>query len=98
MSQALLLQRTDSDEESIMETFHDLAQELRLPELDWDIIRYDGETLVEGRPRAETDVAACTRWARFLGLSAADVNPESLGRCWLGFNGPWTLEIVDRVR
>jgi hypothetical protein len=98
MSQAPLLQRTDSEEESIIETFHEIAQALRLPELDWDFIRYDGETLVEGRPKAETDVAACPRWARFLGMSAVRANPKSRRGCWLGVNGPWTLEIIAQVR
>jgi hypothetical protein len=98
MSQAPLLQHTDSDEESIMETFRDLAQALRLPELDWDFLHYDGEILALGRPRAETDISACTRWARFLGMSAAAANPENQGACWLGFNGPWTLEIIAKVR
>jgi hypothetical protein len=98
MSQAPLLQHTDSDEESIMETFHELAEALRLPELDWDVIHYDGEILVEGRPRAETDISACTRWARFLGMSATVANSAASGDCWLGFNGPWTLEIIAQVR
>jgi hypothetical protein len=98
MSQAPLLQHTESDEDSIIETFHEIAQVLRLPELDWDFVHYDGETLVEGHPRAETDIGACPRWARFLGMSAVGANPESRGDCWLGVNGPWTLEIIARVR
>ena len=98
MSQAPLLEHTDSDEESIMETFHDLAQELRLPELDWDVIHYDGEILVEGRPRAETDISACTRWASFLGMTATAATRGLRSECWLGFNGPWTLEIIAQVR
>ena len=98
MSQAPLLQRTDSDEESIMETFHDLAQVLRLPELNWDFIHYDGEILALGRPRSVSDVSACIRWARFLGMSETASNPGTGGDCWLGFNGPWTLEIIARVR
>ena len=98
MSHAQLLHNADSGDESIIETFHELAEELRLPELDWDIVYYDGETLVEGRPRAETDISACTRWAQFLGMSSTAANPESAGNCWLGFNGPWTLEIVAEVR
>jgi hypothetical protein len=98
MSHAPLMQYADSGEQSIIETFHELAEELRLPELDWDIVYYDGETLVEGRPRAEADVSACTRWARFLGMWSTAESPESSGTCWLGFNGPWTLEIVAEVR
>jgi hypothetical protein len=98
MSQAPLLQHTDSDEESIMETFHDLAEALRLPELDWDFIYYDGEVLAQGHPRSQSDIAACTRWARFLGMSATVAEADSRGECWLGFNGPWTLEIVAQVR
>jgi len=98
MSQAPLLQHTDSEEESIMETFHELAQELRLPELEWDFVHFDGETLVEGRPRAAGDVSACTRWARFLGMSPVGSGMESGDDCWLGVNGPWTLEIIAHVR
>ncbi len=81
-----------------METFHDLAQVLRLPELDWDFIHYDGEILALGRPRAESDLSACARWARFLGLSETASIPEIGDHCWLGYNGPWTLEIIARVR
>ena len=81
-----------------METFHDLAEVLRLPELDWDFIHYDGEVLALGRPRVESDLSACTRWARFLGMSETASNPETGGDSWLGFNGPWTLEIIARVR
>jgi hypothetical protein len=98
MSQAPLLQRSDSDEESIIETFHEIARALRLPDLEWDFVHNDGESLVEGRPKAETDVAACRRWARFLGMSAFGAAPESPCDCWLGFNGPWTLEIIAQVR
>jgi hypothetical protein len=94
MSQAALLQQVDSEEESIMATFHELAQVLRLPELDWDFVHYEGETLVEGHPRAETDISACPRWARFLGMAAQ----ESRRDTWFGFNGPWTLEIIAQVR
>jgi hypothetical protein len=92
------LQRVETDEVSIMETFHELAQVLSLPELDWDFVHYEGETLVEGHPRAETDLGSCPRWARFLGMSEVGSRPETGGECWLGFNGPWTLEIVARVR
>jgi hypothetical protein len=98
MSQAPLVQHTGSDEESIIETFHEIAQVLRLPELDWDFVHNSGETLVEGRPRAETDVAACPRWARFLGMSAVRADPQLHRNCWLGVNGPWTLEIIAQVR
>ena len=98
MSQAPLLQQIESEEESIMETFHELAEVLQLPELDWDFVHYEGETLVEGHPRAETDIGACPRWARFLGMSAVRADPESRGDCWLGVNGPWTLEIIAQVR
>lgn len=98
MSQAQTLHRIESDEESIIETFHEIAQVLRLPELDWDFVHYKGETLVEGRPKAEHDVAACPRWARFLGMSAVRANTELRRDCWLGVNGPWTLEIIAQVR
>ena len=98
MSQAPLLQQIESEEESIMETFHELAEVLHLPELDWDFVHYEGETLVEGHPRDETDIGACPRWANFLGMSAVGSNPESRGDCWLGVNGPWTLEIIAHVR
>jgi hypothetical protein len=98
MSQAPLLQHIETEEESIIETFHEIAQALRLPELDWDFVHYVGETLVEGHPRAETDIGACHRWARFLGMSAVGAHPESRGDCWLGVNGPWTLEIIAQVR
>jgi hypothetical protein len=98
MSQAPLLQHIETEEESIIETFHEIAQVLRLPELDWDFVHYDGETLVEGHPRAETDIGACPRWARFLGMSAVGANSESRSNCWLGVNGPWTLEIIAQVR
>jgi hypothetical protein len=98
MSQAQLLQPVESDEDSIMETFHELAQVLRLPELDWAFVHYEGETLVEGHPRLETDIDACPRWARFLGMSAFGEARESPGASWFGFNGPWTLEIVAEVR
>jgi hypothetical protein len=98
MSQAPLLQQIESEEESIMQTFHDLAKVLRLPELDWAFVHYEGETLVEGHPRAETDIGACPRWARFLGMAAASADPGSRSRCWFGFNGPWTLEIIAQVR
>jgi hypothetical protein len=98
MSQLPLLQHIDSEEESIMETFHELAEVLRLPELEWDFVHYDGETLAEGHPRAETDIGACPRWASFLGMSAVGGIPESRGDCWLGVNGPWTLEIIAEVR
>ena len=81
-----------------METFHELAEALALPELDWDFVHYEGETLVEGHPRAETDIGACLRWARFLGMSAVGTKPDSRCDCWLGVNGPWTLEIVAQVR
>ena len=98
MSQAPLLQHTESEEESMIATFHEIAQALRLPELHWDFVHYEGETLVEGRPVAETDVAACPRWARFLGMSAVGATPEARRECWLGVNGPWTLEIIAHVR
>jgi hypothetical protein len=98
MSQAPHLQHTESEEDSIMETFHELAQVLQLPELDWGVVHYGGETLIEGHPRAESDVAACPRWARFLGMSAVRAGPETRGDCWLGVNGPWTLEIIAHVR
>jgi hypothetical protein len=98
MSQAPLLQQVETEEESIMETFHELAEALSLPELDWDIVQNEGETVVEGHPRAERDIAACPRWARFLGMTAVGASRESRGDSWLGFNGPWTLEIVAQVR
>ena len=98
MSHAPLLQKIVFEEDSIMATFHELAQVLRLPELDWAFVHYDGETLVEGHPRAVTDIGACTRWARFLGMSPVGGTPESRDDCWLGVNGPWTLEIIARVR
>ena len=105
MSQAPLLDHVESEEESIMETFHELAQVLRLPGLGWDFVHSDGATLVEGHPPTETDIGACLSWARFLGMSVASASPESRGDCWLGVNGPWTLdagrwtlEIVAQVR
>jgi hypothetical protein len=97
MSHAPLVHHADADVDSIIETFRELACELRLPELDWVFVRYDGETLVQGTPRVESDVAACVRWARFLGMSAVAVGVESRGECWVGVNGPWTLEIVAEV-
>jgi hypothetical protein len=98
MSYAPLLHHADPDVDSIIETFHLLALELQLPELDWVFVRYDGETLVEGTPQVESDVVACVRWARFLGMSAVAVGIESRSDCWVGVNGPWTLEIVAEVR
>jgi hypothetical protein len=97
MTQALL-QAVESDEDSIMETFRELAQVLRLPELEWDFVHYEGETLVEGHPRTEIDVDSCPRWARFLGMSAIGATSDSPRECWFGFNGPWTLGIVAQVR
>ncbi|HEY4226059.1 MAG TPA: hypothetical protein VGM70_09620 [Pseudolysinimonas sp.] len=82
----------------MIETFHELAQVLRLPELDWDFVHYGAETVVEGHPRAESDVAACPRWASFLGLSAVASAAGSVGDCWFGANGPWVLEITAQVR
>jgi hypothetical protein len=98
MSHAPLLHHADPDVDSIMETFQLLAQELQLPELDWVFVRYNSETLVEGTPRVESDVSACVRWARFLGMSEVARGVESRGHCWVGVNGPWTLEIVAEVR
>jgi hypothetical protein len=89
---------TKCDEESIIETFHELAEALSLPELEWDFLHYDDEVLVEGRPRDERGIAACRSWARFLGMSRVAAAPESLRECWLGVNGPWTLEIIAQVR
>jgi hypothetical protein len=97
MSHAPLLHHSDPDVDSIIETFRELAHDLKLPELDWVFVRYNGETLVEGTPRVESDIGACIRWARFLGMSAVTAGVESRGECWVGVNGPWTLEIVAEV-
>jgi hypothetical protein len=98
MNQETPVQEIDSDEESIVATFADLARELRLPELDWEFLHEHGEVVVEGRPHAVGDLVACPRWARFLNMS--EVHQDSLGHCdlWLGINGPWTLEILAEVR
>jgi hypothetical protein len=97
MSHAPLLHHADPDVDSIIETFQLLAGELQLPELDWVFVHYDGEILVEGTPRVESDIAACVRWARFLGMSKVADGVESRAGCWVGVNGPWTLEIVAEV-
>ncbi|HEX4059030.1 MAG TPA: hypothetical protein VHX87_12050 [Galbitalea sp.] len=98
MNQGTLVQEVETDEDSIVATFADLARELRLPELDWEFLYEHGETIVEGRPHAVRDVVACPRWARFLGMSELHQDPQ--GRCdlWFGINGPWTLEILAEVR
>jgi hypothetical protein len=98
MSQSQVMQRTESDQDSIIETFNEIAQSLRLPSLSWDFVKYEGETLVIGRPVAESDIAACPRWARFLGMSAVCPDTEDCFDSWLGVNGPWTLEIFAEVR
>jgi hypothetical protein len=98
MSQVPLVQDRESEEDSIIATFRELAQVLRLPELDWDFVHYDGDTLVEGHPRAESDIASCPRWASFLGMSAVAASAQSRGDCWFGANGPWMLEIIAEVR
>jgi hypothetical protein len=98
MSHAPLVHHAEPDVESIMDTFHELAGELQLPELDWDFVHYNSETLVAGRPRTKSEAAACVRWARFLGMSAVTAGSESRGECWVGVNGPWTLEIIAEVR
>jgi hypothetical protein len=97
MSHAPLVHHPDPAVESIIETFHELALDLDLPELDWVFVQFNGETLVEGTPRVESDIVACVRWARFLGMSAVAPGVESRGDCWVGVNGPWTLEIIARV-
>jgi hypothetical protein len=98
MNQKTLVREVETDEDSIVATFTDLARELRLPELDWEFLHEHGDVIVEGRPHAIRDLVACPRWARFLGMS--EVHQDSDGRCdlWLGINGPWTLEILAEVR
>ena len=91
------MQEVETEEDSIVATFSDLARELRLPELDWNFLHDDGVVIVEGRPRALRDLAACPRWARFLGMSAIHADAEGNGDLWLGVNGPWTLEILAEV-
>lgn len=96
MTQTTLLHEPDSEEESMIETFHELAAELHLPELHWDFV-HAHETIVEGRPYAPTDFAACQRWARFLNMQAIGSAEQVAGCRWLGINGPWTLEIIAEV-
>jgi len=99
MSQLTAVHEVETEEEvSIVATFTDLARELRLPELDWDFVHEQGTIVVEGRPRAIKDLAACPRWARFLGMT--EVHRDDSGNCdfWLGRNGRWTIEIVTEVR
>jgi hypothetical protein len=98
MNQVLTAQEVESEEDSIVATFTDLARELRLPELDWAFLHDNGTIVVEGHPRTLADLAACPRWAKFLGMS--EVHQNQSGSCdfWLGLNGPWTIEIVAEVR
>jgi hypothetical protein len=91
------VQEIETDEDSIVATFADLARELRLPELDWNFLHEHGEVIVEGRPRATADLAACLRWARFLGMSPVHTDANGNSDCWLGVNGPWILEIFAEV-
>ena len=95
--QAPLLHDTESELDAILSTFHDLARELRLPELSWDVVRYGDQLVVEGRPRASGDLPSCPRWARFLGMDDAGTDPAEHAPVWLGVNGPWTMEIVAAV-
>ena len=88
----------ETDEESIVATFADLARELRLPQLDWEFLRANDEVIAEGRPHTTADLAACLRWARFLGMSPVLHDAAGNTSCWLGVNGPWTLEIFAEVR
>lgn len=88
----------EASEESIVATFSELARELRLPELDWNVLHEDGLAVVEGRPRAAGDSIACQRWARFLGMSPIHAHADGRGEWWLGVNGPWTLEIFAEAR
>ncbi len=91
------VQEVESEEDSIVTTFADLARELRLPELDWNFLHEHGIVIVEGRPRTVKDLAACPRWARFLGMTAIHADVDGHGDTWLGRNGPWTLEIFAEV-
>jgi hypothetical protein len=98
MSRENRLQEIEAEEESIVATFAELARELRLPELDWDFLHEYGAVIVEGRPRAMQDLAACPRWASFLGMSEMHANQQGHCDFWLGINGPWTIEILAEVR
>src|ERR1700709_1955352 len=97
MNQGISVQEVETDEDSIVTTFSDLARELRLPELDWNFLHDHGVVIVEGRSRAAERLAACPRWARFLGMSAIHADSDGHGDCWLGANGPWTIENLARV-
>jgi hypothetical protein len=90
--------RAEADADSIVATFSELARELRLPELDWNVLHEDGLAVVEGRPRASGDSTTCRRWARFLGMSPIHARADGSGEWWLGVNGPWTLEIFAEAR
>jgi hypothetical protein len=98
MNHNALVQDVETDEDSIVATFADLARELRLPALDWEFLHDHGELVVEGRPHAVRDLVSCPRWARFLGMS--ELHQDREGHCdlWFGINGPWTLEILAEVR
>lgn len=98
MNQMSAVRGIETDEDSIMATFTDLALELRLPELEWDFLREHDEVIVKGRPRTTADLAACLSWARFLGMSPVYTDVSGNCDCWLGVNGPWVLEIFAEVR
>jgi hypothetical protein len=97
MMQTAVLTEIDSLEESMMETFHELAGELHLPDLHWEFVHAHDEVIVEGRPQAATDITSCPRWARFLSMQAIGSADDVRGSRWLGNNGPWTLEIIAEV-
>jgi hypothetical protein len=98
MNQQTPVQEIETDEESIVATFADLARELRLPELDWEFLHDHGEVVVEGRPHQLKDLVACPRWARFLNMSELHRDASGRGDLWFGMNGPWTIEILAEVR
>jgi hypothetical protein len=95
--QEIIVEDATSAEESILDTFNELALELGLPDLHWDFVQIPGGTVIQGRPQEIRDVAACPRWARYLGMFAAGSEPNSHGYRWMGANGPWTLQIIGAV-
>jgi hypothetical protein len=88
---------SESREDSMIETFNELALDLGLPELRWEFVHAEGETIVEGHPVNPTDLDACPRWAEFLGMQAIAAEPDAECCRWMGFNGRWTLAIVATV-